>query len=244
MLMEAGAGLPPPSGIAHNVAMTAARPPFFPVFLDLRDKPVLVVGGGEVAARKARALARCGAHVTVVAPELCDELAERVRKGAPRHRAKRFDDDDLAGAEMAIAATDDARVNAAVAEAARAAGIPVNVADDPAHSSFLMASVVERGPVQVAISTSGTSPALVRRLRARVEGAIPEGYAALAALAGRFRAEAIRRLPDPDARKRFWERVMEGPVAAMALEGREGEARAALQHELDEAVRTAGHGRP
>ena len=219
--------------------MTASRPPFFPAFLDLRDKPVVVVGGGEVAARKAQALARSGAHVTVVAPELCAELVERVRKGAARHRAKRFDDDDLAGAGMAIAATDDARVNAAVAAAAHAAGIPVNVADDPAHSSFLMASVVERGPVQVAISTSGTSPALVRRLRARVEGAIPEGYAALAALAGRFRAEAIQRLPDPDARKRFWERVMEGPIAAMALEGREGEARTALQRALGEAAAEA-----
>jgi len=219
----------------------ASRPPFFPVFLDLRDKFVVIVGGGDVAARKSQALARCGARVTIVAPALCAELAARVRGDAIRHREKRFEEEDVAGAEMVIAATDDAAVNAAVGNAARAAGIPVNVADDPASSTFLMASVVERGPVQVAISTSGTSPALVRKLRARVEGAVPEGYARLAALAGRFRAASIRRLADPDARKRFWERVMEGPIAAMALEGRDDEARTALERALDEA---AGEPRP
>ena len=239
--MELRAALP----IRDNGAMpSAARPPLLAAFLDVRGKAVVVVGGGEVAARKVRALVRCGAKVSVVAPELCAALAVRARHGGIRHVARRFEEGDLAGAGMAVAATNDASVNEAVARAARELGILANVADDAAQSTFLMASVVERGPVQVSISTSGTSPALARRLRARIEAAVPEGYGALAALAGRFRAEAIRRLPDPDARKRFWERVMEGPVAAMALEGREGEARAALQHELDEAVKTAGHGRP
>jgi uroporphyrin-III C-methyltransferase/precorrin-2 dehydrogenase/sirohydrochlorin ferrochelatase len=214
---------------------SASRPPLFPAFLDLRDKPVVVVGGGEVAARKSRALERCGARITVVSPEICAGLAERVRRGAVRHRAKRFEEGDLAGAYLAAAATDDERANRAVAAAARAAGILVNVADDIEGSSFAMASVVDRGPLQVAISTAGASPALARRLRARVEGAIPEGYGALAALAGRYRATAIRRLPDPAARKRFWERVMEGPIAAHAIEGREDEAREALERALDEA---------
>ena len=134
---------------------------------------------------------------------------------------------------MAVGATDDPMVNENVGRAAGELGILVNVADDPALSTFLMAATVERGPVQVAISTSGTSPALARRLRARIEGAVPDGFGTLAALAGRFRAEAIRRLPDPRARRRFWERVMEGPIAALALEGRETEARDALQRELD-----------
>ena len=96
-----------------------------------------------------------------------------------------------------------------------------------------MGSVVERGPVRIAISTAGESPALARRLRARIEGAVPEGYGRLAVLAGRYRAEASRRLPDPAARRRFWERAMEGPIAALVLEGREAEARAALERELD-----------
>ena len=222
---------------------SAPRPPLFPAFLDVRGRPVVVVGGGEVAARKARSLARCGAAVTIVAPELCAALAQPVKRGSMRHRAKRFEEEDLSGAQLAVAATNDERVNRAVAAAARAAGIAVNVADDVERSSFVMASVVERGPLQIAISTSGASPALARRLRARIEGAIPEGYGALATLAGRYRAAAIRRLPDPEARKRFWERVMEGPIAAHAIEGRESEARAALERALDEAASDRAHPR-
>lgn len=225
--------------------MTASRPsPLFPAFLDLRETPVVVVGGGEVAERKVKALLRCGAHVTVVAPEVTGNLAAQAREGALAHRVKRFDESDLHGARMVVAATDDAMVNENVGRAAGELGILVNVADDPALSSFLMGAAVERGPVQVAISTSGTSPALARRLRARVEGAVPDGFGTLAALAGRFREEAIRRLPDPRARRRFWERVMEGPIAALALEGRETDAREALQRELnleaDAAAKNAG----
>jgi uroporphyrin-III C-methyltransferase/precorrin-2 dehydrogenase/sirohydrochlorin ferrochelatase len=164
-----------------------------------------------------------------------------VREGRVAHRAKPFEDDDLAGMEMAVAATDDARANEAVARAAKALRIPVNVADDPALSTFLMGSTVSRGPVRIAISTSGASPALARKLRARIEGAVPEEYGRLAALAGRYRAEAIRRLPDPQSRRRFWERVMEGPIAALVLEGRDDEARDALERELaaDAAVQAA-----
>jgi len=217
------------------------RPPLFPAFLDLRGKRAVVVGGGDVAARKARALERCGAELTIVAPRLCDALAERVRLGSARHRAKRFEVADLAEAQLVIAATDDPAVNADVADAAHAAGIAVNVADDAERSSFVMASVVERGPLQIAISTSGASPALARRLHARIEGAVPEGYGALATLAGRYRAAAIRRLADPQARKRFWARVMEGPIAALAIEGRGTEAREALERALDEAAAQAAH---
>lgn len=223
---------------------SAPRLPLFPAFLDVRGRAVVIVGGGEVATRKARSLERCGAAVTIVAPELCAALAQQVKRGAMRHRAKRFAEDDLAGAELAVAATNDESVNREIAAAARAAGIAVNVADDAERSTFVMASVVERGPLQVAISTSGASPALARRLRARIEGAIPEGYGTLAALAGRYRAAATRRLPDPEARKRFWERVMEGPIAAHAIEGRESEAREALERALEEAARDARDARP
>jgi uroporphyrin-III C-methyltransferase/precorrin-2 dehydrogenase/sirohydrochlorin ferrochelatase len=230
--------------LGENAAMTARKEiPRLAAFLDLRGKPVLVVGGGEVAARKAQALVECEARITVVAPALCERLAALAGRGHALHRAGRFEEADLAGMEMAIAATDDARVNEAVARAAQALRIPVNVADDAALSTFLMGATVERGPVRIAISTSGASPALARKLRARIEGAVPEAYGRLAAFAGRHRAQAIRRLPDPDSRRRFWERVMEGPIAALVLEGREDEARAALERELatDAAAST---GRP
>jgi uroporphyrin-III C-methyltransferase / precorrin-2 dehydrogenase / sirohydrochlorin ferrochelatase len=205
----------------------------FPAFLDLRERSVVVVGGGDVATRKVQALLRSGARVTVVAPIVGDLLTAQVHEGKVAHHVKRFDESDLHGARMVVAATNDPMVNENIGRAASDLGILVNVADDPALSTFLMGAAVERGPVQVAISTSGTSPALARRLRARIEGAVPEGFGTLAALAGRFRAEAIRRLPDPRARRRFWERVMEGPIAALALEGRETEARDALQRELN-----------
>src|SRR5512142_1372867 len=229
-----------PAAFGENGAMTARKDvALFPVFLDLRERAVVVVGGGDVATRKVQALLRAGAHVTVVAPAVTDHLAAQAHERKLAHHVKRFDEGDLHGARMAIAATDDAMVNESVALAAMDLGIPVNVADDREFSTFMMGAVVERRPVQIAISTSGTSPALARRLRARVEGAVPEGFGALAALAGRFREEAIRRLPDPRARRRFWERVMEGPIAALALEGRETEARDALQRELDQEADAA-----
>ncbi len=209
----------------------------FPAFIDLRDKRVVVIGGGEVAARKVQSLVRCGARVSVVTPEAHPRIAALAREKVVACHAKRFEADDLAGAFMAFAATDDEAVNGSVAQCARELGIAVNVADDPRASTFLTASVVDRGPVQVAISTSGASPALARRLRARIEGAVPEGFGRLAALAGRYRAQAIRRLPDPHARRRFWERVMEGPVAALVLEGREAQACA----EIERALALAAH---
>lgn len=209
----------------------------FPAFLDLRARPAIVVGGGAVAARKVQALLRCAARVTVVAPSISPALAALARDAKASCIARGWVEGDLDGMVLAFAATGDAAVNAAVASAARARGIPVNVADDADISTFVTAAIVERGPVQIAISTSGASPALARKLRARIEGAVPEGYGRLAALAGRYRAQAIRRLPDVAARRRFWERVMEGPVAALVLEGREGEARTALERELEAQVR-------
>jgi uroporphyrin-III C-methyltransferase/precorrin-2 dehydrogenase/sirohydrochlorin ferrochelatase len=196
----------------------------FPAFLDLRGRRVLVVGAGAVAARKVDSLLRCAARVTIVAPSACPPIEKLVREGTVTRASREWIEEDLEGMELAFAATDDAAVNAAVARAARALGIAVNVADDAQGSSFLMGSIVDRGPVRIAISTSGASPALARKLRARVEGAVPEGYGRLAALAGRYRGESIGRLPDAAARQRFWDRVIEGPIAALVLEGREAEA--------------------
>lgn len=215
----------------------------FPAFLDLRDRPVLVVGAGAVAARKADSLLRCAARVTIVAPSMSPAIAELARAGRVAAVAREWRADDLDGVALAFAATDDADVNAAVARAARARGIAVNVADDAGGSTFLVGAMIERGPVSIAVSTSGASPALARRLRERIEAAVPEAYGNLAALARRYRAESIRRLPDPEARRRFWTRVIEGPIAALVLEEREAEARAALEKALAEAARGGGEAR-
>ena len=213
---------------------------YFAAFLDLRGKPGVVVGGGGVAALKAEALLRSGVRVTVIAPRLGERLAELVTLGALRHEDRRFQPGDLVGAEIAMAATDDAAVNAAVATAARALKIPVNVADDAASSTFIMPSVIDRPPLQIAISSAGTSPVLARKLRTTIESVVPFAFGRLAALAGRFRAASKRRFPDPEARRRFWEEVMDGPVADMMLSGNEQSAVAALEKRLSDKTPSPG----
>ena len=220
---------------SNSIAPAADRA-YFAAFLDLRDKPGLVVGGGPVAALKAEALLRSGVQVTVIAPELCARLAELALAGALRHEPKRFQPGDLAGAEIVIAATDDPAVNESVASAAKALRVPVNVADSAALSGFIMPSLVDRPPLQIAISSAGASPVLARKLRTMIEALVPFAYGRLAAFAGRFRAASKRRYPDPDAHRRFWEEVLDGPVAEMVLSGREQAAADALEQQLSGAA--------
>jgi len=210
----------------------AADRAYFAAFLDLRGKRGIVVGGGAVAAQKAEALLRSAVQLTVVAPELGARLAELTLVGALRHEAKRFQPGDLVGAEIVIAATDDPAVNEAVSAAAKALRVPVNVADNAALSTFIMPSVVDRPPLQIAISTGGASPVLARKIRSLIESLLPFAYGRLAALAARFRAASKRRYPDPDARRRFWEDVIDGTVGEMVLAGREPQALEALERML------------
>jgi uroporphyrin-III C-methyltransferase/precorrin-2 dehydrogenase/sirohydrochlorin ferrochelatase len=210
--------------------------PYFAAYLNLRGKPGLVVGGGEVAAAKTETLLRSGVRVTLIAPELCSRLAELTVLGAVRHEPRRFQPGDLVGAEIVIAATDDPAVNEAVSTAAKALRVPVNVADNAELSTFIMPAVVDRTPVQIAISTGGASPVLARRLRAAIEAAVPFAFGRLAALAARFRSASKQRYPEAMARRRFWERIIEGPTADLVLSGHEREAVEALQRELDPGI--------
>lgn len=207
---------------------------YFAAFLDLRGRAAVVVGGGEIGEGKVEALLRSGARVTVVAPALAERLAQWSRDGTIAHVAKGFEPGDLEGAAIAIAATDDAAVNAEVAKAARTRGIPVNVTDDPSQSTFIMPAVLDRGPVQIAVSTGGASPVVATRIASLISGAVPAGYGRLAALAREYRAAAKRRFPDITARRQFWERVVDGPIGRKALEGADEEARAMLERELGE----------
>jgi uroporphyrin-III C-methyltransferase/precorrin-2 dehydrogenase/sirohydrochlorin ferrochelatase len=204
---------------------------FLPIFLDVRGAPCLVVGGGEVAARKCALLLRAGARVTVLAPELGAAFGADLAAARIAHRAARFRDEDLEGVAVAIAATSDDAVNRAVAAAARARRIPVNVVDQPALCSFILPSIIERAPLVVAVSSGGASPVLARLLRARLETLIPAGYGRLAALAGAFRDRVKARFK-PQERRRFWERVLQGPIAELVLSGRDAEARGALEAAL------------
>ncbi|HSA88933.1 MAG TPA: siroheme synthase CysG, partial [Burkholderiales bacterium] len=207
---------------------------YFAAFLDLRGKPGVIVGGGQVAALKAEALLRSSIRVTAVAPEFCARLSELAVLGRVRLEQKRFQPGDLVGAEIAIAATDDPAVNEAVSAAARALRIPVNVADNAALSTFIMPSVVDRPPLQIAISTAGTSPVLARKLRTLIEATVPSAFGRLAGLIGRFRGASKASYPDPEARRRFWEEIVDGPIADLVLCGNENAAVRALETKLAE----------
>lgn len=202
---------------------------YFPVFLRLKQRPCLVVGAGEVGARKAMALLDAGAHVRVVAPEACAELAATAAAGKLTWERRGYAASDLRGAALVIAATEDRALNARVSRDAQDAGVPVNVVDDPDLCSFIVPAIVDRSPVLVAISTGGASPALARHLRARVEAAVPEGAGALAALLAEARSRVRDVLPAAAERAAFWERVVGGEVGALGLVGRLEDARRALE---------------
>lgn len=204
---------------------------FLPIFLDVRGKPCLVVGGGEVAARKCALLLRAGARVTIQSPSLSAAFDADLAAARIVHRAAPFSDGEAAGYALIIAATNDDAVNRAVAAAARARQIPVNVVDQPALCSFIMPSIIERAPLVVAVSSGGASPVLARLLRARLESLIPAGYGRLAAIAAAFRDRVKARFK-PAERRRFWERVLQGPIAELALSGRDEAARSALEKML------------
>jgi uroporphyrin-III C-methyltransferase / precorrin-2 dehydrogenase / sirohydrochlorin ferrochelatase len=200
---------------------------YFPIFLRLTGEPVLVVGGGGVAARKVDLLLRAGAKVTVVAPRIADEVAAWVAKGAVTHVAAEFHPDHLSDARLVIAATDRHSVNAWVAHQAERRNIPVNVVDDRELSRFIVPAIVDRSPVVVAVGSGGEAPVLTRRLRESLEGFLPQRLGVLAKLAGRQRSAVKARLEDPGARRRFWEGFFDGPIASDVLAGRvhaQGEA--------------------
>jgi len=207
-----------------------------PIFVDVKSRRCLVVGGGEVAARKVTLLLKAEAQVIVVSPVLCPGLVEMQMAGDIAWEQAEFRPEHLDQAWLAIAATDDLSVNAAVSTAAQARNIPVNVVDQPALCTFTMPSIIDRSPIVVAISSGGAAPVLSRMLRARLETMIPAGYGRLAALAGAFRKQVQKQLPEGAARRIFWENIFDGPIAEQMLAGREDAAFSALQKSLDRAA--------
>lgn len=180
----------------------------FPIFLRLKEARVLVIGGGEVAARKVRLLRKAGARIELVAPELNPELTELIGQGVV-HAGAEFTPGQVVGCRLIVAATDDRALNARVAIAAMAANVPVNVVDDPELSTYITPSIVERAPVTVAIGTGGAAPVLARRLRERFEALLPAAYGQLAEFMGRQRPR-VKAL-DVESRRKLWEDFLDGP---------------------------------
>jgi uroporphyrin-III C-methyltransferase / precorrin-2 dehydrogenase / sirohydrochlorin ferrochelatase len=215
---------------------------FLPIFLSVRNRLAVIVGGGAVAARKADLLLQAGASVRVVAPALASELAVLRDSGRIEYRAELFAPAVLDGAVVVIAATNQPAVNAAVAAAAKARGIPVNAVDDLEHSSFILPAIVDRSPIVVAVGTSGNSPVLARIVRERIEALLPPTLGRLAAFAGRWRRRVARGLATVLQRRHFWERVLSGPVASHVLEGREALAEFEFRRELKRSRRAESSG--
>jgi uroporphyrin-III C-methyltransferase/precorrin-2 dehydrogenase/sirohydrochlorin ferrochelatase len=203
-----------------------------PLFADLAQRAVLVVGGGSVAERRVALLLEAGAAVTVVAPRLGQKLAELAAAGRISHRARPFGAESFEPYWLVIAATDDRAVNAAVAAAATAAKRFCNVVDDHELCTFIMPAIVDRAPVTIAIGSSGLSPVLSRWLKGVIETLLPARLGKLAELAGRWRQRVREQLPDAAERRHFWERVVTGAVAEHAFAGRDEEAERALAESL------------
>ncbi|MCP4488714.1 MAG: uroporphyrinogen-III C-methyltransferase [Gammaproteobacteria bacterium] len=205
---------------------------FLPVFLNIKNQTCLVVGAGNIAARKIELLLNAGAAVKVVAPEISAAVREFT---SVQYESRPFEDADLDNVVLVIAATDDRTLNMRVSKLARHKRIPVNVVDNPELCSFITPSIIDRDPVQIAISTGGASPVLARQIRTKLESSIPASYGELAQLIDGYRQSVKSNFPNVEERRRFWESVLEGPVAEYAFSGRLGDARKLLEKLIEEA---------
>ncbi len=213
---------------------------FLPVFLDLQAGPVLLIGSGDLAQAKLRVLAAAGAavHWYVLSG------AHDVSALEPAQAAKvvRASGDPLAAdldGVIAVFCAGAGETGVAMAARAKSLGLPVNVMDDLAHSTFIFPAIVDRGDVVVAVGTGGASPVVARRVRERIEAALPARIGELAGFIGRFRKSIHDRIPEFMLRRRFWEKVIDGKIGALVLSGRDGEAEAAL-NDIDDPSAFAG----
>jgi uroporphyrin-III C-methyltransferase/precorrin-2 dehydrogenase/sirohydrochlorin ferrochelatase len=205
---------------------------YLPVFLDLRERTCVLFGGSELALRKARLLHAAGGRVRVVATTLSDDMSAECEMRGFEHVRHEFDVSDFDEAALVIVATSDKELGRRISGLAHRRGLPVNVPDDPDHCSFILPSIVDRSPIIIAISTGGASPVLSRLLRGQIEAQVPPAIGRLADFAGALRDRVKGAIVDETARRRFWEWVLEGPVASFVLGGQESAAHEALDKAL------------
>ncbi len=208
---------------------------YLPLFFKLENRNALLVGGGQVALRKARMLVRTKAIVTVISREIDPQLAELLADNNGVAIAGEYDDSLLDDKLLVTAATDDEALNKQVYQDAVARNIPVNVVDNPALCTFVFPAIVDRSPIVIAISSGGKAPVLVRVLRAKLETLIPNGYSKLAVLAGSFRDRVKAKFATINQRRSFWETVLQGQVAETMLAGREQDAYQLMEKKLSDA---------
>ncbi len=205
---------------------------YFPVFLKLKDQACLVVGAGEVAARKIELLARAGAKITVIAEQISPAVLSLQATHNLTLLQKSFSSADLGAFRLVVSATDNNETNRLVAKTATEQNIPCNVVDTPELCSFIFPAIIDRSPIIAAVSSGGASPVLARLLRAKLETVIPPAYGRLAELAEKFRDKVKRHINNPAQRRIFWENVLQGSVAELIFSGNEQEAERQLQQTL------------
>ena len=203
-----------------------------PLFIDIKDKPCLIVGGGKIAARKLKMLCKAEADITIIAPLICEEIQALVETHSLRLNQREFIDADINKQNLIIAATSDSPLNKHISDLAKLKNILVNVADDFKQGDVVLPSVINRDPIQIAVTTGGASPVLARLLRRNLERCTPSAYGALASLVEKYRQKIADTIEDEDSRRRFWEEVLQGPISEMVLAGKVDTAEETLQHKL------------
>ena len=198
---------------------------YFPIYLDLRNQPVLVVGGGRVAEGKIEQLLEAGARIRLVSPALTARLRELAGDGRLDYRCAEFSEADLAGQLVVVCATNDQAVNESVARAAQARRMLCNVVDQPALCNFITPALVTRGDLQISISTGGGSPSLAQRVKREVGELIGDEYGELLELAAELRIAAHRAIPDFEGRRRLLQAFVESEALELLRAGKRAAAR-------------------
>ena len=204
-------------------------PPYFPIFVDVTARPILVIGGGKVGLEKVSTLLRAEAgELTVISPVLLDALRAELDAGRIRHLARVYQEGDMLGYQMVFIATDDRSANASIRAEGRRRGIWVNAADDPQNCDFILPAVVRQGPITIGISTGGGSPAMARRVREELNDYFSEDFTALADLLADVRAELKARGVLSRISPDTWQRAIDGNLRALLAQRRTGQAKALL----------------
>ncbi len=208
---------------------------YLPLFLDVKNKPCLIVGGGVIATRKVILLTHAQARITIVAPKISSQLQGKVDEGIISWQQKTFASEDLQGYQLVFAATDDREVNVEISILCREQGILVNAADDTKNCDFILPSIIDRSPVQIAVSTGGASPVLARMLRTKLENCTPTAYGQLAKLIEDNRLDVKAKFASVDQRRKFWEQVLQGPIAELVFAGQLNTAQKLLKQTIESA---------
>ena len=207
----------------------------FPISLKLQQQPCLIVGGGHIAYRKALLLAKAGAKIDVLAPEIDDSLLQLVQQSHGQYVQDVFSSSTaLRHYRLVIAATDNNRVNQQVFAACEAENVLVNSVDDPPHCRFMVPAIIDRSPLVISVASNGTSPVLSRQIRTQLESSIPHGMGKLAEFSGQWRAAVKQKIVNPEERRIFWEELYASPLKEQVFNDNLDAANQSIQHALVE----------